>query len=155
MSPNIKLKTTVKLRVSAHCPSHSLAEVAVRDVAFAIDEPFERGGTNTGPSPTDTAIAALVGCVNVIAHKSAARLDVDIGHLEILAVCDFDRRGVTLSEDIDVPFQLIKLSVNSDGLASEAELSRVADEVAKYCPASKLFRQAGAIIEESWTSMNA
>ena len=98
----IKMKTTVKLRAKADCPSHSKSDIAIRDINFAIDEPSERGGTNLGPTPTDTAIAALIGCTNVIGHKCASKLGVDIGHLTIDAICDFDRRGVTLEEEIEV-----------------------------------------------------
>ena len=148
---NIKMKTTVKLRGAAECPSHSLSEVAFRDLKFDIDEPVERDGTNKGPTPTETALAALIGCTNVIGHKCAGKLGVDIGHLTISAVCDFDRRGVTLTEEIDVPFEKIVVKVEADGTASQADLERVAEEVAKYCPLSKLFKGAGTQIEEVWS----
>ena len=146
----MKMKTVVKLRATAECPSHSKSEVAVRDLNFAIDEPTERGGTNAGPTPTDTAIAALIGCTNVIAHKCAAEKNIDIGHLKIEAECDFDRRGVTLAEDIDTPFVAIALSIVSDGPATQQQLEEVADSVKKFCPVSKLFRQAGTTITEAW-----
>ena len=151
----IKMKTSVKLRAEADCPSHSRADVAIRDLAFAIDEPVERGGTNAGPTPTDAALASLVGCTNVIGHKCAAALGIDIGHLHITAVCDFDRRGVTLSEEIDRPFQHIQLDVVADGPASDEELARVAAEVQKFCPLSKLFRTAGTDITETWRRTDA
>jgi putative redox protein len=76
---------TVKLRAKAQAPSHSLANISIRDLNFSIDEPEARGGTNLGPTPTDTAIAALIGCTNVIAHKCAESLLVDIGHLDIFS----------------------------------------------------------------------
>lgn len=147
---NVKMKTTVKLRASGESPSHSLSEIAVRDLLFHIDEPVERGGTNKGPTPTDTALAALIGCTNVIGHKCADKLGVDIGHLSIAAACDFDRRGVTLQDEIDVPFEKIVLTVEADGSATAEDLERVRAEVAKYCPLSKLFRQAGTEIQEIW-----
>jgi uncharacterized OsmC-like protein len=150
----IKLKTTVKLSVDADCTSHSLANVQVRDLTQKIDEPTERGGTNLGFTPTDTALSALVGCTNVIAHKCASELGVDIGHLKITAVCDFDRRGVTLNEEIEVPFQSISLTVVSDGSASAEQLNAVATDVAKYCPLAKLFRNSGTQINEEWTTTN-
>ena len=146
----VKMKTTVKLRAKAECPSHSRADVAVRDVMFAIDEPVERGGTNTGPSPTETALSALIGCTNVIGNKCAEKLGVDIGHLTISATCDFDRRGVTLAEEIAVPFQRIDLTVAYHGPASQADVDRVAAEVKKFCPLSKLFAEAGTEIHENW-----
>lgn len=148
----IKQKTTVTLKASAECPSHSLSNVSVRDILFSIDEPVERGGTNSGPTPTDTAIAALVGCTNVIGNKCAKKLGVDIGHLTIDASCEFDRRGVTLTEEIDTPFQEITLNIKASGSATPEQLELVAKEVAKYCPLSKLFRQAGTHIIENWRS---
>ncbi len=144
------MKTTVKLRAAAHSPSHALSNIKIRDVEFAIDEPVERGGTNLGPTQTDAVIAALVGCTNVIGHKCAEKLGIDIGHLEMSAVCEFDRRGVTLSDEVEVPFQKIVLNVVIDGSASDAELQTLKDEIAKYCPVSKLFRNSGTIIEEIW-----
>lgn len=149
---NIKMKTTVKLRAKAECPSHSLANISVRDLVFAIDEPTERGGTNLGPTPTDTAIAAFVGCTNVIGHKCANKLGIDIGQLNISVVCDFDRRGVTLEEEIDVPFQKITLKVETSKIVDSEDLDKLSAEVSKFCPLSKLFRQGGTIIEEEWAS---
>ena len=152
MAANIVAKTTVKLRAEAACPSHSLANISIRDIAFAIDEPVERGGTNLGPTPTDAALAALIGCTNVIGHKCAAKLQIDIGHLDISAICDFDRRGVTLTEEIDIPFEKIHLKIQTGNVVSEQDLQRLQNEIAKYCPLAKLFRQAGTIIEEEWHS---
>ena len=152
MAANIVAKTTVKLRAEAACSSHSLANISIRDIAFAIDEPVERGGTNLGPTPTDAALAALIGCTNVIGHKCAAKLQIDIGHLDISASCDFDRRGVTLTEEIDVPFKKIHLKIQMSNVVSEQNLQRLQSEITKYCPLAKLFRQAGTIIEEEWHS---
>ena len=146
----MKMKTTVTLKAEADCPSHALAEIRIRDLSFAIDEPSERGCTNLGPTPTDTALAALVGCTNVIGHKCAKSLGVDIGQLKISAKCAFDRRGVTLEEEIEVPFQSIDLVVRSNGSVTEAELVKVGKEVAKFCPLSKLFENSGTILNVIW-----
>lgn len=152
MALNVRPKSTVKLKADAQCPSHSLAQISVRDLVFSIDEPLARGGTNEGPTPTDTALAALIGCTNVIGHKCADSLGINVGSLSISAVCDFDRRGVTLLEEIDVPFERIFLKVETRAGVSKTDLKRLSDEVAKFCPLSKLFRQAGTVIEEEWTA---
>lgn len=146
----VQMKTTVTLRADAHCASHSESRVSVRDLIFHVDEPTERGGTNLGPTPTDTALAALIGCTNVIGHKCAKKLGVDIGHLDISAKCAFDRRGVILAEEIEVPFESVELTVVSDGAASASELKSVASEVAKFCPLSKLFENAGTKLTVIW-----
>ena len=146
----IRQKTSVTLDISAKGHSHSQAEISVRDVSFSIDEPIERGGTNTGPSPTETALGGLLGCTNVIAHKCAEKLGLDIGQLTIDARYDFDRRGVMLMEEVDKPFTRIELDITASGTVSEPELLQLSEEVAKYCPLAKLFRQAGTKIEENW-----
>ena len=146
----IRQKTTVKQRLEADCPSHSRTDVKVRDVSFTIDEPLERDGTNMGPAPTETALAALAGCTNTIANKVAHKLGLDVSNLHVSIIADFDRRGVTLTEEIDVPYEKIELRVELDTTAGQAEIDQLATEVAKYCPLSKIFRQAGTIIEEEW-----
>jgi len=146
----LKQKTVVDLRAKAVGLTHSRTDIAVRDVSITIDEPAARGGTNLGPAPTEAALAALAGCTNVIGHKCAVRLGVDIGNLTIEMTCAFDRRGVTLEEEVDVPFTALRQVVTCDGSLSEEDLENVAEDVAKYCPLSKLFEQAGTILETVW-----
>jgi len=147
----IRQKTTISATITGDSPSHSLSNCSVRDVEFAIDEPIERGGTNLGPSPTETAVAALIGCTNVIANKCAEKLGIDIGHLYIEATYSLDRRGVMLEEEIDVPFPKIVLNIIASGSATDAELQNVSTELNKYCAVSKVFRAAGTEIEENWS----
>lgn len=146
----IRQKTRVPIRISAECPTHSRSDIRVRDVGLTIDEPLERGGTNQGPSPTETLVAALVGCTAVIGQKCAHKLGIDVGRLAITAECEFDRRGVLLMEEIDTPFTRVRLDVVADGPATAEELERVAAETARFCPLSKLFRQGGAVVEDHW-----
>lgn len=146
----IRMKTSVTLSIDAACTSHSVAQIRTRDLVQIIDEPIERHGTNLGFTPTDTALSALAGCTNTIGHKCATKLGVDIGNLNISVKCRFNRLGVTLAEEIDVPFEEIDLVVVADGPASQDDLNRVAAEVTKYCPLAKLFRGAGTVINEDW-----
>ncbi len=146
----IRQKTTIKIEMSGKGTSHARAEVAIRDLTQAIDEPIERGGTNTGLSPTETAFAALIGCTNVIGSKCAEKLGVDVGHMTFAMEVDFDRRGVLLMEEVDVPFKAIRLTVTADGPASEQDLKRVADDTAKFCPISKLYEAGGTDLTVNW-----
>ncbi len=146
----IRLKTKVKMSVPAEASSHSRTDATVRGVTTIIDEPEERGGTNQGLAPTETAMAALAGCTNVIGHKCANKLGIHIENLKIDVTTDFDRRGVTLQEEIDVPFETIHVRVELDTDASQAEIDNLAAEVAKFCPLAKLFKQAGSAYTEEW-----
>ena len=65
-------------------------------------------------------------------------------------VVEFDRRGVQLLEEVDLPFPSIQLKVTSHGSASQAELDQVGAETAKYCAVSKLFVAAGTKVDVTW-----
>ncbi len=146
----IRQKSTITIKLSGKGTSHSRSETAVRDLVSVIDEPIERGGTNEGLSPTETTFASLIGCTNVIGNKCAGKLGIDIGHLEFEMEVDFDRRGVLLMEEVDVPFTAIRLAVIAHGPASPAEIDQVAAETEKFCPISKLYEKAGTDLTVTW-----
>lgn len=146
----IRQKTIVKLGVTGESVGHGRTDIEVRDLKAIIDEPKERGGTNLAPTPTEYAYTALMGCTTSIANKCADKLGVDIGQLSYDMTVEFDRRGVMLMEEVDLPFPSIQLKVTSHGSASQEELDRVGVETAKYCPVSKLFVAAGTKVEVNW-----
>lgn len=150
----IKMKSVVTYRTSAACPTHARTEIPIRDLEVIIDEPTERGGTNLGATPTESALAALIACTNVIGHKNAHRLGIDLGEISIDAVCAFDRRGVLMQEEIDLPFPEITLTVNCNTTASSEELEQVGAETAKYCAIAKLFEAAGTDLTVNWVKTN-
>jgi putative redox protein len=98
----VKEKTVVTQRIHGDCPTHSRTEISTRDVR-TVDEPKERDGTNMGPSPTETLVAALIACTNVISHKCAKKHGVDFKSMSIDAESMLDRRGTQLLEEIEVP----------------------------------------------------
>lgn len=146
----IRQKTTMTIKLTGRGTSHARSETEVDGNTVVIDEPVARGGTNEGPSPTATAYAALMGCTNVIGHKCAHKLGVEIGNLEMKMEVDFDRRGVLLMEEVDVPFTAIRLDVAADGTCSEEELQAVGAETAKFCAISKLFENSGTDLRITW-----
>jgi uncharacterized OsmC-like protein len=148
------MKTVVTYRAKAQCPTHARTEIPVRDLNVIIDEPLERGGTNLGATPTETAMTALIACTNVIGHKNALRLGVDLGEVTIDANCQFDRRGVLMEEEIDIPFPAITLTVNCNTAASQEDLTAVGLETAKYCAIAKLFEAAGTDLTVDWVKKN-
>ena len=146
----IRQKTEMTIKLTAQGTSHSKSITQGDGLEVVIDEPVARGGTGEGPSPTVTAYSALIGCTNVIGNKCAEKLGVDIGHLSFEMEVDFDRRGVLLMEEVDVPFKAIRLQVTSDGPASDEELAAVARETEKFCPISKMYEQSGTNLTVTW-----
>ena len=146
----IRQKTTLTIKMSGKGHSHAHSTTTAGNITVNIDEPVERGGTNLGFSPTETAYSALIGCTNVIGNKCAKKLGVDIGHLSFDMEIDFDRRGVLLMEEVEVPFKAIRLSVTSDGPCSDEDLQRVATETDKFCPIGKLYINSGTDLKVTW-----
>ena len=146
----VKPKTTVQQRIVATCPTHSRTDLRVRDLESVIDEPEERDGTNLGFTPTETLIASLIGCTNVISHKIAHKYGIAFDDMTIEADATFDRRGASLMEEIGVPFPKIVLTIDVRTDASDADMEKVRTELPKFCPVSKVIREAGTVIEEVW-----
>ena len=146
----VKEKTVVTQRIHGDCPTHSRTEISTRDVRTIIDEPKERDGTNMGPSPTETLVAALIACTNVISHKCAKKHGVEFRAMSIDAEAMFDRRGTQLLEEIAVPFPKIRLVINVTTDASEGDMERVKSDLRRFCPVSKVVRGSGTEVEEVW-----
>jgi putative redox protein len=146
----VKEKLTVVQRIRADCPTHARTEISVRDVTTVVDEPTERGGTNLGPTPTETLAAALIACTNVISHKCAKKHGVEFNAMSIEAESSLDRRGTQLIEEIEVPFPKIRLIISVTTDASEAEIEKVKADLHRFCPIAKVIRNAGTEIEEVW-----
>jgi uncharacterized OsmC-like protein len=138
------------MKLDGRCASHSRTDVSVRNVGVVIDEPAERGGTNQGPSPTETLMAALIGCTNVIAHKVAAKNGIRLEAMDIRLEADFDRRGVTLAEEIRVPFPSVTLHIDVVTDATEAQVETLKRELAMFCPLSKVLRESGSEVKDVW-----
>ena len=148
-------KTVVTQKLEGRCTSHSRTDVRVRDRSVVIDEPAERGGTNQGLTPTETMMASLIGCTNVITHKVAAKNNVKIESMNVRVEAQFDRRGVMLQEEIEVPFPSATLYIDLETDADDAALERVKRELAMFCPVSKVLRAAGMELKEVWNVRRA
>lgn len=146
-----KPKTVVTMKLEGSCPSHARTDVMVRDTETVIDEPTERGGTNLAPTPTETALAALAGCTNVVANKIAKKHGVEFQSMHVEIEARLDRRGVTLQEEIDVPFPSVRQFITVTTDADEVLVAKVQEELPKFCPVAKLFRQAGTVVTDEWT----
>ena len=144
-------QTTVTQRIRGKCPTHSRTEIAGRDVSTVIDEPKEREGTNMGPTPTETMVAALIACTNVIGHKCAKKHGVEFKTMTIDAESTLDRRGTQLLEEIEVPFPKIRLLINVTTDASEAAMEKVKADLHRFCPVSKVIRNGVPRLRKSGT----
>jgi putative redox protein len=151
----VKEKAIITQRIRGDCQTHSRTEISTRDVRMVIDEPKERDGTNLGPSPTETLVGALIACTNVIGHKCARKHGVDLQRMTIDAEAQLDRRGTQLIEEIEVPFPKIRLTIQIETNAPDEQIDKMKSDLHRFCPVSKVIRNAGTEIEEVWTIQRA
>lgn len=149
----IRQKSVVQMKVNATGETHARSRLRVRDVEGVIDEPVERHGTNQGLTPTETLMASLIGCTNVISKRIAHSMDVEMGEMEIDLTAQFDRRGTMLQEEIEQPFSDVVMDISVKTDATDAQLEDIKRELAKFCPIAKVIRGSGVTITENWTKI--
>ena len=149
MSENV-----VHMKLEGSSKSHSRADIIARDVESVIDEPVARGGTNLGLSPTETLMSSLIGCTNVITHRIMEKMGFKINSLNIKSKTLFNKDGVSLIQEVEVPFPEITLDIAISTNASESDLVEVQKQLAMYCPIAKVIRNSGTVINENWNKIN-
>lgn len=73
-----------------------------RRFVVTTDDPDILGGVDSAPTPPETLLAALAGCVTSGVAANAALFDVPLDRIEIAMEADLDVRGV-LGHDKTVP----------------------------------------------------
>jgi len=149
MSENV-----VHMKLEGSSKSHSRADIIARDVESVIDEPVARGGTNLGLSPTETLMSSLIGCTNVITHRIMEKMGFKINSLDIKSKTLFNKDGVSLIQEVEVPFPEITPDIAISTNASESDLVEVQKQLAMYCPIAKVIRNSGTVINENWNKID-
>ena len=142
------------MKLEGSSKSHSRADIIARDVESVIDEPVARGGTNLGLSPTETLMSSLIGCTNVITHRIMEKMGFKINSLDIKSKTLFNKDGVSLIQEVEVPFPEIILDISISTNASESDLVEVQKQLAMYCPIAKVIRNSGTVINENWNKID-
>ena len=79
---------------------------------------------------------------------NAAKNGVTFQDFSVEIKSSFDRRGVTLQDEIDVPFENIDVIIDVTTDADDASMDMVKSDLPKYCPVSKVLRQAGSNVTD-------
>ena len=126
------------------------ADVTVRDFALVNDEPAAVGGSDPGPTPTESTLQSLASCVAMVIRAASRKYGIPVSTIEAEAVADFDIRGVTFQQAVTVPFRRIDLTLRVGGPVTDADLAPVRNAIRDFCPVHMLFSQAGTEITHTW-----
>ena len=114
------------------------------------DEPVEHGGTGTGPSPLQTVVAALCGCVGVTFNRTAAEFGFAYTGLTFDAEYTLDVRGRSGDRSVRPFFQTVRVEVRVRTDESVERLREVVEEAEARCPVHNLISAAGVALEVTW-----
>ena len=70
--------------------------------------------------------------------------------MEIDADAEFNRLGVTLQEEVNIPFPEIVLTIRLTTSSSDEELDALKRDLPRFCPVGKVFEQSGTKVVNNW-----
>ena len=139
-----------RFQVEAAATSRCRLEARTRQHTVVIDEPEIRGGSDSAATPLETMLSSYLACLNVISHLIADEMGIEIADLSMSLDAAFDTTGVRNSEPATVPFPEIALTMNVTTSASDAEVTRLREDLEKRCPVTVILARAGTKIEATW-----
>jgi uncharacterized OsmC-like protein len=114
------------------------------------DEPLTSGGGETGPTPLETVLAALVGCKCVMIHNVADAMKFEYEGVEIDAAGTVDLRGAKGVPGFRPYFDTLDIKITIYTQESEERMQKLALNAEARCPVMNLFRDAGSVVNAEW-----
>lgn len=127
----------LKFRISARRASPAKTIVKARNFEMIIDEPADLGGTDSGANPVEYVLAALAGCLNVMAHTIAGEMGFELRDLKIDISGDLNPArlfGKSMAERAGYKSIRVKLTPDCD--ADSKTLKKWLEAVEDRCPVS-------------------
>jgi uncharacterized OsmC-like protein len=117
------------------------SEVTTRQFTFAVDEPSDLGGTDTGPNPVEYVLAALATCQEITYRLYADKLGIPLDGVSVDLEGGLDLRGFfAVDDNIRPGFRSVSAVVRIDSPASEADIARLRETVDAHCPVLDILR---------------
>ena len=111
-----------------------------------IDQPENAGGSNAGPTPLETLMFALAGCICHIARIVAHQRKINLHGMEVRVEGDLDTDFLMgKTKQGRAGFNSIRLFVKIDADLSSEQKQEFLDEVDSRCPVSESLLNATSV----------
>ena len=135
-------KNPIVVSVSSHSTGGFRSKVSIRDFEVIVDQPKGFGGSNSGPKPSEIALAALASCQEITCRLYADALSIPLTGVRVELTGTQDLRGfLGMEDEISAGFQEIRGIVHLDSSASDVDLERLRVTVEQHCPVLDDFRR--------------
>ena len=127
----------LEFKVTGRSESPARIRVDARQFQLVVDEPPALGGSDVGANPVEYVLAALAGCLNVVAHVVAAEMGFRISGLEIEVSGKLNpRRLLNQPTDDRAGYKQIAVNLRVRADADAETLARWLRIVESRCPVS-------------------
>lgn len=111
------------------------SEISIRHHAMVIDEPQSLGGTDSGPNPVEVLLASLGSCQEITYRAFATVMDIPLTKISTRVEGDIDFRGFFgVDESVRAGYEKIRIVVDIESTASDAQLAALKQAVDAHCP---------------------
>lgn len=118
-------------------------DVEIREHRLTVDEPEARGGTDTGPTPTELLAGALAGCTAITIEMYADRKGWDLGRVEV---------SVDYGDPSSAGTPSYRVRITSPAALTDEQRERIL-VIAGKCPVHKTLTAQDVKIEDSLESL--
>jgi uncharacterized OsmC-like protein len=122
----------------------------VRDHIVVSDEKE----TNTGPTPLEMALSALIGCEGVIINRCAEAMGFAYSAVDMDADGEVDQRGSRGVVGVRPYFNWVKLRIRVHSLENSERFEKLIQNVEYRCPVLNLFRAADVPVDITWERLD-
>lgn len=158
--PKLRIKRVPQtgLRVIARMASPHCVTVDVADrlgnsqphKALTLDMPELLGGTDRGPMPLETLMAAYAGSMNVTGNFVAHTSDFELNSWDLTVWAEFDPSGIWGLHRVAKPIIVVHVEAAVFTNESEQRLKQLRLETQKRDPMHQLLKKAGVKFKEKW-----
>jgi len=119
------------------------SQATSRQFTQTIDEPEAIGGSDTGPSPVEVALASLGSCHEITYRMCADELEIPLESVSVKLIGSIDFQGFFgVGEGVRPGFGGVNVQISLDSTASDEDLARLKQIVETRCPVLDLFRNS-------------
>ena len=145
-----KIKTLGIRRVPGKNMATPRTVMMVREHIVVSDEKE----TNTGPTPLEMALSALIGCEGVIINRCAEAMGFAYSAVDMDADGEVDQRGSRGVVGVRPYFNWVKLRIRVHSLENSERFEKLIQNVEYRCPVLNLFRAADVPVDITWERLD-
>ncbi len=138
--------TEIKFRGKGRSASPSQTIVETRKFRIVIDEPKSAGGTNEAANPVEYLLAALAGCLNVVAHNVARERGIELRGVQISIEGDLDVQQYASDDRESAVYKEIRAIIQPDTDIPNELLTDWLEEVEERCAVSRTLKAAIPVV---------